>query len=309
MLNVPIRLIVTTLANEPSACGPSLPIVFSPIAMPAQFTRPWRPPKVLTASSTAALAVRFARHVALDEAGLRAELLRQRLAPVGLQVGDDDVGAARVQRPHRAFAEARRAAGDDERAGLQIHDLALPRFQIRSMIVAVAMPCPMHIVCEPERAAGRLEARQHLRHQPGAGGPERVAVRDRAAPRVELRGVGAELALPRERHAGEGLVHLDPVEVPDRHAGALERAPGRRDDAVELQRGIGADDDAREKARSWLQAVGAGRALVADEDGGGAVGDLARVAGGDHAAGLAEDGLERGHPSPGRPARVRLRPG
>ena len=40
MLKVPIRLMLMTRANDASACGPSLPTTFSPMAMPAQLTRP-----------------------------------------------------------------------------------------------------------------------------------------------------------------------------------------------------------------------------------------------------------------------------
>ena len=39
MLNVPIRLTSITLRYMSSGCGPSLPIVFMPMAMPAQLTR------------------------------------------------------------------------------------------------------------------------------------------------------------------------------------------------------------------------------------------------------------------------------
>ena len=53
MLKVPIRLIVMTRVNDASACGPSLPTVFSPIAMPAQFTSPRSVPICPAASTTA----------------------------------------------------------------------------------------------------------------------------------------------------------------------------------------------------------------------------------------------------------------
>ena len=46
-----------------------------------------------------------------------------------------------------------------------------------------------------------------------AGGAERVAERDRAAQRVDLGRVEAEVADHRQRLRGEGLVELDPVEV------------------------------------------------------------------------------------------------
>ena len=177
------------------------------------------------------------------------------------------------------------------------------------MMVAVAMPCPMHIVWSPSvpPVASRPASIFAISPAPVAPSGWPCAI---APPHgLSFAASAPNSLLPRERHAGERLVHLDPVEILDRHARALERAPGRRDDAVELERGIGADDDAREEARSRLQTVRTGGALVGDQDGGRAVGDLACVAGGDHAAGLAEDGLERGHLRRDRPARARPRPG
>src|SRR5258706_88189 len=55
MLKVPIRLMPMTLANFSSECGPSLPTVFSPMAMPAQLTRACKPPNSFSAAATAAL--------------------------------------------------------------------------------------------------------------------------------------------------------------------------------------------------------------------------------------------------------------
>src|SRR3989344_5991442 len=56
MLKLPIRLTLITWLKLASACGPFLPRIFSPRSMPAQLTRPLRPPKALTVACTAASA-------------------------------------------------------------------------------------------------------------------------------------------------------------------------------------------------------------------------------------------------------------
>ena len=53
MLKVPIRLTLMTRANAARACGPSLPTVFSPIAMPAQLMSPRNGPRASAASTAA----------------------------------------------------------------------------------------------------------------------------------------------------------------------------------------------------------------------------------------------------------------
>ena len=55
MLKLPMRLMLMTLANEASGCGPSLPTVFAPMAMPAQLIKPINFP-IDNASATAACA-------------------------------------------------------------------------------------------------------------------------------------------------------------------------------------------------------------------------------------------------------------
>ena len=62
----------------------------------------------------------------------------------------------------------------------------------RSMIVALAMPPPSHMVCSPYRPPVASRWFEQRRHQPGAGRAERVAEGDRAAARVEPLGVGAD---------------------------------------------------------------------------------------------------------------------
>jgi hypothetical protein len=107
MLKLPIRLTVTVLLKLSSGWAPSLPTVLTAGAMPA--------------------AVGVLADVAAHERGgrLAAQLSRQRLALVGLQVGDDDLRAALHQRAHRAFAQARCAAGDDENLVRDVHVLLL----------------------------------------------------------------------------------------------------------------------------------------------------------------------------------------
>src|SRR5471030_1000201 len=56
MLKLPIKLTLITWLKLAKACGPVLPRIFSPRTMPAQFTRPCRPPKAFTVAATAASA-------------------------------------------------------------------------------------------------------------------------------------------------------------------------------------------------------------------------------------------------------------
>jgi hypothetical protein len=69
------------------------------------------------------LAVGFLRDVAAHEAA--ADLGRDRLAPIRLQVGDHDLGAVLGEHPRRAFAEAGSAAGDDEYLACDFHGFSL----------------------------------------------------------------------------------------------------------------------------------------------------------------------------------------
>src|SRR6476620_2301663 len=86
---------------------------------------------------------------------------------------------------------------------------------------------------QPVAAAGLLEVVEQGRHEPGAGGAQRVAEGDRAAPRVELRVLDPELGLPGQRYGGEGLVDLERVDLVDGHSGAGERLHSGRDGAGE----------------------------------------------------------------------------
>jgi hypothetical protein len=69
------------------------------------------------------LAVGFLADVALDEDA--ADLLGHGLAALDLQVGDDDLAAVGGQHARRAFAQARRAAGDDEDLACDVHGMLL----------------------------------------------------------------------------------------------------------------------------------------------------------------------------------------
>ena len=94
MLNVPIRLMLMTLVNFSSECGPSLPTVFSPIAMPAQLTSAVQSAELLERRVHRGLAMVLAGDVALDiNARLLAELAGQCLALRLVDVGDDGVAA------------------------------------------------------------------------------------------------------------------------------------------------------------------------------------------------------------------------
>src|SRR3989441_8256974 len=61
------------------------------------------------------------RHIASDEARFLPELLRDGFAFVGLKIGDHDVRAGFGEHLDGSFAEARGAAGDDERAAFELH--------------------------------------------------------------------------------------------------------------------------------------------------------------------------------------------
>ncbi len=87
-----------------------------------------------------------------------------------------------------------------------------------------------HAAADAKRGEALLGvALLHLIDQRGedarARGADRVADRDRAAVDVDLVGVPAELLADRKRLRGEGFVGFDQVEIGDRPAGLLQRAP------------------------------------------------------------------------------------
>ena len=76
--------------------------------------------------------------------------------PVGLcravrtrQVDDDDLGSRRAQGGRGGEAEPGCAAGDECDRAADVHQCSLSPRQSRSMIVALAMPAPSHMVCRP----------------------------------------------------------------------------------------------------------------------------------------------------------------
>src|SRR5213592_1419494 len=96
---------------------------------------------------------RFARHVAFDEARLCPELPRERLALVGLKVGDDDVRAGFGEHLGGSFAEARGAAGDDEGAAFDLHGLS-PKSSSRPSSSRASAPRG-RARAEPDRSSRR----------------------------------------------------------------------------------------------------------------------------------------------------------
>ena len=163
----------------------------------------------------------------------------------------------------------------------------------RSMMVTLAWPPPSHIVTRPYRPAGAVQGVQQGSQQPGAGGAERMAERDRAAAGVDPVQVGPGLPLPGQDHAGERLVDLHQVDLVQRHPGTPQRVRGRRDrrgehhDRVVAAGGQVADPGPRAQP---VLAHGPGRG---DQQRGGSVGDLAGQRGGDHPA--VTQRLERRH--------------
>jgi hypothetical protein len=127
----------------------------------------------------------------------------------------------------------------------------------------------------------------------GAGGAEGVAERDRAAGYVHLGQVGAGLALPGQHDRGERLVDLDQVDVVHGQAGFVQGVGGGGDRGGEHHDGVVAAGGQVADPGSGLEVVLTDGALGGDQQGGGAVGDLAGQGGGDPAT-LAQR-LEPGH--------------
>ena len=78
---------------------------------------------------------------------------------------------------------------------------------------AAPMPVPMHMVTMPYFVLATAQAVHDGRDAHRAGGAERMAERDRAAERVDLGRVQAEVANHRQRLRGERFVELDPVHL------------------------------------------------------------------------------------------------
>jgi NAD(P)H-dependent flavin oxidoreductase YrpB (nitropropane dioxygenase family) len=146
---------------------------------------------------------------------------------------------------------------------------------------------------EAVAAAGALEGVDQGGEQAGAGGAEGVAEGDRAAAHVDLTEVGAGLALPGQDHRGERLVDLDQVDPGQGHPGLVQGVRGGRDGRGQHQDRVVAAGGQVDDPGPGAQAVLADGAAGRDEQGGGAVGDLAGQGGGDPAA--CAQRLEGGH--------------
>ena len=125
-----------------------------------------------------------------------------------------------------------------------------------------------------------------------------MAEGDRAAVDVDPRGVEAERADGREHDDGEGLVHLEQVDVGRDELRRREHLPdgvdGRHGKVLGRPAGNGGGDDACTRRES----VATNRFLARDDERRGAVGDRRGVGGGDRAAGL------EGGPQPGQAVEV-----
>ena len=75
------------------------------------------------------------------------------------------------------------------------------------------MPVPMHIVTMPYFCLRRRSAMDERRGADRAGRAQRMAERDRAAQRVDLVRIQAEVADDGQALRGKGLVELDPVDA------------------------------------------------------------------------------------------------
>ena len=95
----------------------------------------------------------------------------------------------------------------------------------------------------PSRA---LELVQSGGDQPAAGRAHRMAERDGAAVDVDLVPVDAVHLLPGTDDRRERLVHLEDVDVADRHPGLGQHLAGRGDRPVEVVVGVGADQHLRD---------------------------------------------------------------
>ena len=124
---------------------------------------------------------------------------------------------------------------------------------------------------------------QQRRHQPGAGAAQGVAQGDGSPARVDPRRVGPGLGQPGPDHRPERLVDLERVDLVQAEPGPLQHPGGRRDRSG--QHGDRVDPGPGDRVHPGQRAPAVtGRHLAGrDEQRGGAVGDLRRVAGRHHA--------------------------
>ena len=112
--------------------------------------------------------------------------------------------------------------------------------------------------------------------------------------------VGVVLLLPRQHDRGEGLVDLDQVDVVDASCPARSSTLSVAGiGPVSIDHGVDAGEGEGVEAGPRGEAELVGLLLAHDQHGGGAVGDLRRVAGGDLAVGL-ERRLQLGERLDGR---------
>ena len=131
-LNVPMRLISITLAKISSGIGPALLVVFIAAPVPAQLTLTWMAPNCFIVCCTAAFDLGLAGDVGRGEAGVRAQLLRQRGA-VGLRAVDDHhLAAAGQQLAHRRQPEPGRAAGHQCHCSCNLHRSSSRKFATKN---------------------------------------------------------------------------------------------------------------------------------------------------------------------------------
>ena len=119
MLKLPIRLTVTTFANSCERMRAVLADRLGRRRDAGAVDQADQLAERRRASATAAWpsASWLTSHLTKRAADLGGE----RLAALGLQVGDDDLAAVRREHARRAFAEARGAAGDDEDLACDVH--------------------------------------------------------------------------------------------------------------------------------------------------------------------------------------------
>ena len=120
-LKVPTRLTLITLWKISRSCGPCLEAVRWAQPMPAQQTEIRSPPGGVRGGVDRRLHRLGLHHVRLHEGGVLAELGGERLALLGVHVGDHHRGAALVQRPRRRGTEPRGPAGDQRACPLDLH--------------------------------------------------------------------------------------------------------------------------------------------------------------------------------------------
>src|SRR3954454_6520009 len=118
-LKVPIRLMAMMTAKGSRAWGPREPAIFCANPVPAQLTQMRRTASASAGGLDGPLALARLAHVAGREGG--AELVGQRLALLGVDVGDRHRGALRMQAPSGRLAQPGSAPDDQCSTALDVH--------------------------------------------------------------------------------------------------------------------------------------------------------------------------------------------